>query len=71
MNEKIKSIIHSCNTIPQLETCVKFLDYIYMEHNKLAYIEALNEVQVRSGHLAICGIKSMTPELINEIHKMD
>jgi hypothetical protein len=70
MNEKIKSIIHSCNTIPQLETCVKFLDYIYI-NDQQAYIEALNEIQIRSEHLAICGIKSMTPELINEIHKMD
>jgi hypothetical protein len=70
MNEKIKSIIHSCNTIPQLETCVKFLDYIYI-NDQQAYIEALNEIQIRTEHLAICGIKSMTPELINEIHKMD
>jgi hypothetical protein len=70
MNEKIKSIIHSCNTIPQLETCVKFLDYIYI-NDQQAYIEALKEIQIRTEHLAICGIKSMTPELINEIHKMD
>jgi hypothetical protein len=70
MNEKIKSIIHSCNTIPQLETCVKFVEYIYI-NDQQAYIEALNEIQIRSEHLAICGIKSMTPELINEIHKMD
>ena len=70
MNEKIKSIIHSCNTIPQLETCVKFLDYIYI-NDQQAYIEALKEIQIRKEHLAICGIKSMTPELINEIHKMD
>jgi hypothetical protein len=70
MNEKIKSIIHSCNTIPQLETCVKFVEYIYI-NDQQAYIEALNEIQIRTEHLAICGIKSMTPELINEIHKMD
>jgi hypothetical protein len=70
MNEKIKSIIHSCNTIPQLETCVKFVEYIYINDQE-AYIEALNEIQIRTEHLAICGIKSMTPELINEIHKMD
>jgi hypothetical protein len=70
MNEKIKSIIHSCNTIPQLETCMKFVEYIYI-NDQQAYIEALNEIQIRTEHLAICGIKSMTPELINEIHKMD
>jgi hypothetical protein len=70
MNEKIKSIIHSCNTIPQLETSMKFVEYIYI-NDQHAYIEALKEIQIRTEHLAICGIKSMTPELINEIHKMD
>ena len=68
--EKIKSIIFSCTTIPQLETCMEWIDYIY-GYNVEAFTESSALVKQRKEQLAICGIKSMTPQLIDELHKMD
>ena len=68
--EKIKSIIFSCTTIPQLETCEEWIDYLY-QHNAEMYKVAIHFIKQRKDQLAICGIKSMTPQLIDELHKMD
>ena len=68
--EKIKSIIFSCTTIPQLETSMQWIEYIY-GYNVEAFTESSKLVQQRKDQLAICGIKSMTPELVNSIHQMD
>jgi hypothetical protein len=37
--EKIKSIINSCNTHQQLDTCIKWIDYIFpfIEQRSEAY----------------------------------
>ena len=68
--EKIKSIIFSCTTIPQLETCESWADYLY-QYNSETYIDAVFAIQQRKDQLAICGIKSMTQQMIDELHKMD
>ena len=68
--EKIKSIIFSCTTIPQLETSMQWIEYIY-GYNVEAFTESSACVKQRKDQLAICGIKSMTPQLIDELHKMD
>lgn len=68
--EKIKSIIFSCTTIPQLETCEAWADYLY-QYNSEIYIDAVFAIQQRKDQLAICGIKSMTQQMIDELHKMD
>lgn len=65
--EKIKSIIFSCTTIPQLETCQAWCEILYPLNNT-----KWNEyIKQRKDQLAICGIKSLTPQLIDELHKMD
>lgn len=68
--QKIKSIIFSCATIPQLDTCAKWVEYLY-QYNDLVHLEAIEVISHRAEQLAICGIKSMTPQLIDELHKMD
>ena len=68
--EKIKSIIFSCTTIPQLETCMEWIDYLY-GYNVEAFTESSALVKQRKEQLAICGIKSMTQQMIDELHKMD
>jgi len=68
--EKIKSIIFSCTTIPQLETSMQWIEYIY-GYNIEAFTESSALVKQRKDQLAICGIKSMTQQMIDELHKMD
>ena len=68
--EKIKSIIFSCTTIPQLETCEAWCEYLYSNY-LVNMAECRDYIKQRKDQLAICGIKSMTPELVNSIHQMD
>ena len=59
--EKIKSIINSCNMHAQLDTCIKWIDYIYPfdEQRKKAY----KLIKKRKAQIEICGAKV---ELINK-----
>ena len=60
--EKIKSIINSCNTHAQLDTCTQWVDYLYsnMEQQRTA---AYNCIRLRKAQIEICGAKV---ELINK-----
>jgi hypothetical protein len=59
--EKIISIINSCNTHAQLDTCTQWVDYIYPfdEQRKKAY----KLIKQRKAQIEICGAKV---ELINK-----
>jgi hypothetical protein len=59
--DKIISIINSCNTHAQLDTCTQWVDYIYMNMD-IPHVEAYHLIKQRKAQIEICGAKV---ELIN------
>jgi hypothetical protein len=60
--EKIKSIINSCNTHAQLDTCTQWVDYMYSNYES-KWVEAYKHIKKRKAQIEICGAKV---ELINK-----
>jgi len=69
--EKVSKIIMSCATIPQLETCRQWAEYLY-GHNAESYAECEKAIHHREQQLALTGSKStLTREFIEAAHTMD
>lgn len=69
--EKVKSIIGSCATIPQLDTCQHWAEYLY-GHNDESYRACMDAIEIRTKQLALCGkVSTYTPEFINSVHIPD
>lgn len=65
--QKVKSIINSCKTHAQLETCGQWVDHIFSNEDKT---EAMAIIQQRTNQIEIIQFKA-SKEFADSVHTMD
>lgn len=67
MTDHAKKIIDSCKTDEQLDTCIAWVEYIYLNEDQ---VMAKAYIQQKRNHIQIVRSK-FTPEHINEIQQRE